>query len=126
MMQFSVAPWRVLDAEHLKAIQKAIAIRTQFIQIILSLAKASATEGEPIIRAMEYVFPNKGYDEIKDQFMLGDSVLVAPMLQKGIRSRQVVIPPGKWIGDDGKMIRGPAGINVQVSIERLPYFRKVK
>jgi alpha-glucosidase len=75
---------------------------------------------------MEYVFPNKGYDEIKDQFMLGDSVLVAPMLQKGIRSRQVVIPPGKWIGDDGKMIRGPAGINVQVSIERLPYFRKVK
>ena len=126
MMQFSVAPWRVLDAEHLKAIQKAIAIRTQFIQIILSLAKASATEGEPVIRAMEYVFPNKGYDEIKDQFMLGDSNMVAPMLQRRTGSRQVVIPPGKWIGDDGKIIRGPASINVQVPIERLPYFRKVK
>jgi hypothetical protein len=28
MMQFSVAPWRVLDAEHLKAVQKSIAVRT--------------------------------------------------------------------------------------------------
>jgi alpha-glucosidase len=126
MMQFSVAPWRVLDAEHLKAIQKSIAIRTQFRQILLSLAKASAVDGEPIIRAMEYVFPDNGYDQIKDQFMLGDSVLVAPMLQKGIRSRQVVIPPGKWIGDDGKLIKGPFTIIVEVPIERLPYFRKVK
>jgi hypothetical protein len=28
MMQFSVAPWCVLDAEHLKAVQKSIAVRT--------------------------------------------------------------------------------------------------
>jgi alpha-glucosidase len=28
MMQFSVAPWRVLDEEHLKAVQKSIAVRT--------------------------------------------------------------------------------------------------
>jgi alpha-glucosidase (family GH31 glycosyl hydrolase) len=75
---------------------------------------------------MEYVFPDNGYDRIKDQFMLGDSILVAPMLQKGIRSRQVVIPPGKWIGDDSKLIKGPATIIVQVPLERLPYFRKVK
>jgi alpha-glucosidase (family GH31 glycosyl hydrolase) len=81
MMQFSVAPWCVLDAEQLKAIQKAIAIRTQFIQIILSLTKTSETDGEPIIRAMEYVFPDNGYDQIKDQFMLGDSILVAPTPQ---------------------------------------------
>lgn len=126
MMQFSVAPWRVLDAEHLKAIQKSIAVRTQFSQILLPLAKASAIDGEPIIRAMEYVFPENGYDQIKDQFMLGDSVLVAPMLQKGIKSRRVVIPPGKWIGDDGILIKGPATIIVQVPLERLPYFKKVK
>jgi alpha-glucosidase (family GH31 glycosyl hydrolase) len=126
MMQFSVAPWRVLDAEHLKAIQKSIGIRTQFSQLLLSLAKASAIDGEPIIRSMEYVFPDNGYDQIKDQFMLGDSILVAPMLQKGIKSRQVVIPPGKWIGDDNKLNKGPATIIVQVPIERLPYFRKVK
>lgn len=49
MMQFSVAPWRVLDAEHLKAVQKSIVIRTQFGQILLSLAIALATDGEPII-----------------------------------------------------------------------------
>jgi alpha-glucosidase (family GH31 glycosyl hydrolase) len=126
MMQFSVAPWRVLDSVHLKAIRKAIAIRTQFSQIILTMAKASAKDGEPVVRAMEYVFPDKGYDQIIDQFMLGDNILVAPMLQKGTGSRQVVIPPGKWISDDGRLIKGPASIIIQIPLERLPFFRRIK
>jgi alpha-glucosidase len=126
MMQFSVAPWRVLDKEHLGAVRKAIDIREQFSQLILSLVHAAAVNGEPVIRSMEYVFPGNGYEDIKDQFMLGDSIMVSPLLIPGTGTRKVIIPPGKWMADDGRPVKGPETITVQVPVERLPFFIKTR
>lgn len=68
-------------------------------------------------------FPESGFETIKDQFMLGDEILVTPVLEKGARSRTVVFPEGKWKGDDGSMITGGKTIEIEVPLERLPYFR---
>ena len=65
----------------------AILIREKFKKTILNLAKEASLNGEPIIRSMEYVFPNQGYALISDQFMLGNNILVAPFLEKG-RARE--------------------------------------
>ncbi len=43
---------------------------------------------------MEYVFPHQGYERVNDQFMLGDQILVAPVLEKGASKREVIFP--KW------------------------------
>lgn len=126
MMQFSVAPWRVLDSIHLAAVKKAVSIREQKVEVILQLAKEAAFTGEPIIRHMEYVFPHQGYAGIKDQFMLGNNIMVAPMLVKNKSNRDVIIPKGMWKTDDGKMIKGPAKISIQVPLDRLPYFQKIE
>jgi len=123
MMQFSVAPWRVLDAAHLDAVKKAVALRMRFTPRILALAKASAASGEPILRPMAYVFPEAGYEAVKDQFMMGDDLLVAPMVSKGT-SRTVLIPQGKWQADDGSVIEGPAEKVLAVPLARLPYFER--
>ena len=123
MMQFSVAPWRVLDAEHLNAVKKAVEIRNQFTPQILELARQSAKTGEPIVRSLEYVFPHQGFENIKDEFMLGDSILVAPLDKKG-SSRSVVLPKGKWLGDDSKTLDGGATYTLDVPIDRIPYFQR--
>lgn len=123
MMQFSVAPWRVLDAPHLEAVKKAVALRMQFTPRILQLAEASAASGEPMLRHMAYAFPDGGYEAVKDQFMLGDDLLVAPMVGKG-GSRSVKIPKGKWKADDGSLVEGPAEKNIDVPLDRLPYFER--
>jgi alpha-glucosidase len=125
MMQFSVAPWRVLDAEHLKAVKLAVKIREQFTPTILELARQSAKTGEPIVRSLEYAFPHQGFEDVKDQFMLGDTILVAPLDRKG-SSRQVVLPKGDWIGDDGKTHPGGATYTLEVPLGRIPYFRLKK
>ena len=122
MMQFSVAPWRVLDTEHLNAVKCAVKIREQFTPTILELARQSAKSGEPIVRSLEYVFPHQGFENIKDQFMLGDSILVAPLDRKGT-IRQVALPKGKWIADDGKKYEGGAAYDLNVPLDRIPYFR---
>ncbi|OGV60139.1 MAG: glycoside hydrolase [Lentisphaerae bacterium RIFOXYA12_FULL_48_11] len=124
MMQFSVAPWRVLDAAHLSAVKKAVALRMSFTKSILKLAKDSATSGEPILRPMAYVFPEGGYERINDQFMMGDDLLVVPMISKG-KSRKAFIPKGKWKADDGSVVNGPVEINLDVPLERLPYFERM-
>lgn len=45
MMQFSVAPWRILDATHLRAVKEAVAIREKFTPLILRLAEQAARDG---------------------------------------------------------------------------------
>ena len=52
----------------------------------------------------------------------GDFLLVAPVLEKGAASRKVIIPPGKWLADDGQTIWGPAEIDVETPLSRLPHF----
>ncbi len=126
MMQFSVAPWRVLDAVHLSAVKKTVALREQQTALIVQLTKEAALTGEPIIRHLEYVFPHQGYAGIKDQFMLGNTIMVAPMLEKNKFSRDVIIPMGTWQTDDGKIIKGPAKISIQVPLDRLPYFKRIE
>ncbi|MEO6722043.1 MAG: glycoside hydrolase family 31 protein [Ferruginibacter sp.] len=125
MMQFSVAPWRVLDSLELAAIKKAINTRQGFMHYIKTLAFLNATTGEPIVRNMEYEFPNEGFSECKDQFMLGDSIMVTPVLDD-TNSRLVLFPKGKWKGDDATLITGPTKKRIQVSLDRLPWFRLIK
>ncbi len=123
MMQFSVAPWRVLDAAHLAAVKQAVALRQRFTPQILELVKASAATGEPILRPMAYAFPEGGYENVKDQFMMGENLLVAPMLTKE-PTRIVLLPAGLWKADDGTMLRGPQQLTLAVPLTRLPYFER--
>ncbi|WP_216359349.1 glycoside hydrolase family 31 protein [Sediminicola luteus] len=126
MMQFSVAPWRILGQKHFNAVKEAVNIREGFTDYILALAKKAAKTGAPIVRPMEFDFPNQGFARVNDQFMLGDKVLVAPLLEKGEGTRTVVLPKGRWKSDLGKTYRGGRTITVQVPLERLPYFERIK
>ena len=124
MMQFSAAPWRVLDEEHLAAVKRAVDIRMSFTPKFVELAKECAKTGEPMLRTLEYEFPNCGYADIKDQFMMGDFLMVAPQVCKGASCRTVVIPPGKWLADDGSLVKGPSRIVVRTPLSRLPHFTR--
>jgi alpha-glucosidase (family GH31 glycosyl hydrolase) len=126
MMQFSVAPWRILDKQHLNAVKDALEIRKEFTPKILELAKKSALTGEPIVSSMEYFFPNQGFEKVNDQFMLGDDLLVAPIVEKGKTQRNVILPKGKWAADDGKIYNGGTSYLIDVPLDRIAYFYLLK
>lgn len=71
MMQFSVAPWRVLSKENMEICSRYARLHEQMGDYILECARNSAQTGEPIVRNMEYAYPHQGFEECKDQFMLG-------------------------------------------------------
>ena len=125
MMQFSVAPWRVLDENHLQLCVDMADLHTQMGDEILSLAKSSAETGEPIVRCLDYEYPGKGYQDITDQYLFGSSILVAPVVEKGASTREVVFPTGIWVDQEGNRYEGPSTQTVDAPLERLPWFRKV-
>jgi len=122
MMQFSVAPWRVLSQENANICREMAALHEEMGPMILSLAEKAAKTGEPIVKPLALAFPGEGYEQVKDQFMLGDDILVAPVLEPGARSRSVMLPKGKWRCDQGTILKGGRTIEIDVPLDRLPYF----
>ena len=124
MMQFSVAPWRILNRDNLEIVRNAALLHKQMGSYIIECAKESAQTGIPIVRHMEYTFPNEGFAECKDQFMLGDKYLVAPVVTPD-NTRIVKLPKGKWKDDTGKIYKGGKSFSIDVSLNRLLYFEKL-
>ena len=124
MMQFSVAPWRVLDEEHLNLCREAALLHSRMGDYIYGLAQKAAINGEPIVRHMEYAFPHQGFLSCNDQYMLGDKFLVAPMVEKGMK-RTVILPRGKWKDEQGNKYKGGRTIQITVPLGRLPYFERM-
>ncbi len=123
MMQFSVAPWRVLDTGHLELCRQAAWTHVRLGEELYRMAEQAARDGEPIVRHLEYMFPGEGFENCRDQYMLGDHYLVAPVLSKG-GERTVRLPRGIWRDDQGKQYRGGRTYTLQAAPGRLPYFIK--
>lgn len=126
MMQFSVAPWRVLDKTHMNALKEAVDLRMKFTPLIMDLAQDAARTGEPIVRSLSYVFPGQGLEFVTDQFMLGDSLLVAPVLKPAEEKREVILPEGFWLSDEGEYLQGGKKYFTTTPLNRLPYFKRLE
>ncbi len=124
MMQFSKLPWWALNNDQKDIVYNLSELHTEYSDYIYEQVKNAAKTGEPIIRCMEYEFPGFGYQMIKNQFMVGDSILVAPMLESGVYERTVQIPSGTWTDEQGTEYIGPCTANIEVPLNRLPFFIK--
>jgi alpha-glucosidase (family GH31 glycosyl hydrolase) len=124
MIEFSLASWRVLDDRHLAAALAAVRTRQAVLPDLRALFSHAAQTGEPILRPLAYHFA--GYEPVQDQSLLGEDILCAPVLDAGANSRHVALPPGRWKSGDGSVIEGPADLALQVSLESLPWRRRIR
>ncbi len=126
MMQFSSLPWRHLSKESAKLCLDAAKLHESFAEKIEKLVENAEKTGEPIIRYMEYSYPHSGFEKVNDQFMLGDNILVAPVIEKGQTVKNVKLPAGKWRDiSDGKIYVGGTTVPVPAPIDKLPVFERI-
>ena len=123
MMQFSLAPWRVLNKEMCGICRDYANLHCAFAPYVLKLAAETAKTGEPILRSMEYEFPEQGLGDCFTQFMLGPEWLVAPVITPDSRVT-VRLPKGDWTDDLGARHVGPKTLELRdVPLARLPRYR---
>lgn len=125
MMQYSFAIWKMKNSTARNACISCAEIHQKYSDIIISLAENAAKTGEPIIRSLDYQYPNQGYEKVNDMFMLGENILVAPVLKKGNRHKTLRLPNGKWrcVHNETDYIGGQI-ITVDAPLDVLPIFEK--
>ncbi len=125
MMQFSYAPWRHTSEQCAETCRKMAKLHADFYPYIEKCVEIAEKTGEPILRLMEYAYPNKGYATIKDQFLLGEDILVAPVVNQGEFFKNVVFPDGVWIDcNDGKEYTGNQTVKIDAPVDKLCYFKR--
>jgi alpha-D-xyloside xylohydrolase len=67
-------------------------------------------------------YPVQGAPEVKDQYMMGDSLLVAPMFT-GKEERRVILPEGDWYDFySGDLVGNGTAITIRPGLEGIPLF----
>jgi len=101
-----------------------IRLRYRFLPTLYSLFWESSQTGIPIWRPLFLEFPDDFVvKEIEDQFMVGEFLLLAPVLKRKARERRLYLPEGRWIDFwDKKQYSGPGWIKVPAELRRMPIF----
>ena len=107
-------------------VRRYIQLRYQLLPYNYTLAYQQAKEGSPLTRPMFY---NDNTDanlfNADDQYMWGDNILVAPVLQRGTTERRVYLPKGCWYKYfSNARIKGGQWINELVDINNIPLYVK--
>lgn len=115
----STEPWTY--PEVLDAVRDAFNLRYTLIPYLYSLFCRAALDGTPILRPLVYEFPGdtRCVEESFD-FLLGEGLLVASVLEEGLRSRTVYLPRGtRWCDyHTGLWYEGGREVDLPAPLER--------
>ena len=115
-------------AQAYKIIAHLMEIREKLRPYLMALNQYAHEKGLPPMRPLFVDFPqDEQAARVDDQFMLGPDLLVAPVLEKGARQRQVYFPDGTdWVDAwSGVTLSGGTTISVDAPMEKVPaYWRK--
>lgn len=84
-------------------------------------------KGTPVMRPLFYMFPSdKTAWEVEDEYLFGDSILVAPVLYEGMKVRRIYLPDGtRWEEyESGNIFSGGQWIEIETPLESIPIFLK--
>lgn len=114
-------PWMHLEV--LPIVRELIHFRYRLIPYLYNLMVEAHQTGTPIIRPLVYHFPDdpRCWTESFD-FLLGSHLLVASVLEPGMRARRVYLPEGTWWCDfyTGRWFEGGQEIEVDAPLDRIP------
>nr|XP_060616772.1 myogenesis-regulating glycosidase-like [Anolis sagrei ordinatus] len=127
-MQFSIPPW-LYDQEVINIALKFSKLHESLVApLLLELAAEVTDTGDPIIRPVWWISPNdESTHKIDSQFLIGDTLMVAPVLEKGKQERDIYIPAGKWRSYKGELFdKTPTLVtDYPVNLDEVAYFFQV-
>jgi len=97
-------PWKY-SKPFQKSFRKIAELKYMFIPYIFTQSYLSCKNGWPLLRTLFFNYPNDSTSWfIEDEYMLGNDLLVAPLMETGRKERKVYLPEGKWINIESNKI----------------------
>ena len=114
-------PW-VFGEPYTSIIRNYLRLRYRLLPYLYSLAWEASQNGHPIVRPLFWDHPQSAaLWQIDDAFMLGEALLVAPLMEEGQKSRSVHLPEGQWFGLwDDKRYSGT--VEIESGLDNIPVF----
>jgi alpha-glucosidase len=118
-------PWEFGD-EVLGHARVALVERRRLLPYFVTLAHLARRTGAPYVRPVWWGAPeDRALRDCEDAFLLGDSLLVAPVLEQGADRRAVRLPRGRWYDtESGQAHEGPGQVLVDAPLSRVPVFAR--
>jgi alpha-glucosidase len=116
-------PW-AFGPEIEEIARHTLGLRYQLLPYLYGLFERAARDGTPIMRPLLWHYPNDPLAAVcDDQFLLGEHLLVAPILRPGAGARSVYLPRGEWF-DFWTGAKAPGGVHLTTlaPLERIPLF----
>lgn len=114
-------PWE-FGPKALEILREQLDLRYALLPYWYTLAWKASQTGEPLVRPLWWNEPgNRDLWKVDDEFMVGDALLVAPVLHDGERKRSVLLPSGQWHDLWGyEVYDGNSEIELEAPLERIP------
>jgi len=121
-------PW-VKGEDVVTVFREYINMRYRLLPVFYSLSHENYLTGLPINKTMKEYYPEYSNADRYDQFMLGENILVAPVIQgnsaQKSAERDIWIPEGEWLCTiTGESVFGPQLIKVSCDINEMPIYIK--
>lgn len=114
------------DQETLEIYRKFLEFRYRLIPYLYTLAYRVSTAGEMMVRPLFFNYPeDENTYEINDEYMVGDSLLLAPVANQGQTVRAIYLPKGIWHDYfTGKTYEGGDYIMMKLALDETAVFVK--
>jgi len=113
-------PWHY-DDEAVDVLRHFTRLKCSLMPYLFAQACAARDQGTPMMRPMMLEFPDEpGMDYLDRQYMLGDSLLVAPVMSED-GDVEYYVPKGRWTNfQTGETIAGPRWVREHHDFLSLP------
>ncbi len=100
----------------------ALVERRRLLPYFMTLAHLARRTGAPYVRPLWWGAPEeRALRDCEDAFLLGDCLLVAPVLERGVDRRAVRLPRGRWYDTvTEQAYEGPGRVLVDAPLSRIP------
>ncbi len=118
-------PW-TFNKSTLDIYRKYVKLHYKFIPYLYDLCYEESLTGIPMLRPLVMEYENDpNAKTCNDEYLVGNSILVAPVTSPGVSVRSVYLPKGIWVDyNSGKRIKGGRYILYHAPLDVCPIFIK--
>ncbi len=121
-------PWNIAertgDADVITEVREIVAVRERLVPYLAEQARQSIATSRPLMRPLYFDHPaDKRVWDYPLQWMLGDEVLVSPVVHPDVTSSPVYLPEGAWLDAwSGEPVTGGQVVEATTPRHRVPVF----